>query len=698
MQPSAMSAQADVTATAPRSKELLGSLNIDAGVPGTPSDSSPLAVDVSSSRQQQSELVSLFPTSLKQCALELSEARQTSEPETVEYGTLTLEFTPVKLSDQRSRSNQCSASSHSSTSSTQPISMGVQHQETSANNPGFIRVSSEDFSAAHPQCSSPTWHLTAVGQPQVSRKSALKQPLSPIRILSSAGASTLPTVAALDSETQLVSERLSGEVKPLAESQGSLKPRSLRSGSEIPWRLDTMRGTLGAITHASAANHEQVVPSESAIRSSGQGAEPDMPPLGAAEADEAFAAPRVPWATFITMGIHVHAHWSYLHRHHAERCASVAAILDGGHWDRVAFAAFHHSDVVHLTSNMFSFFFKGLLLETALGPIHFASVLATAVVMVGLLSALALLMLYEVTSLSHVQVMCMHTFAGVIVCLEVLTRKYFYYSRIHYGKYEFGLRPLAFVLFELLVLYASSVNNPLPMISGLVAGAFLSKTSLGKFITRIQYRRRHIYFCVLPNAPATFLFVASIIVAFLYGPYSDPSAAAGSAVVFRHPVWQPPILPALYLSNAYQLAYVVLTLLAVGQELERDFGHYSFLCLAFGLLFTVNVLQDGLSWILWKYLTAFRGDFPTPVPLSSSCSAGLVGTLLAMKIIHQKRHPYRDYQVASFPIPMPFWTCVPLELAHLHLFMPRGSTVDHVTGVLLGLIFTHYYREAPAAD
>ncbi|KAK8759408.1 hypothetical protein V5799_002958 [Amblyomma americanum] len=368
-----------------------------------------------------------------------------------------------------------------------------------------------------------------------------------------------------------------------------------------------MRGTLGAITHASAANHEQVVPSESAIRSSGQGAEPDMPPLGAAEADEAFAAPRVPWATFITMGIHVHAHWSYLHRHHAERCASVAAILDGGHWDRVAFAAFHHSDVVHLTSNMFSFFFKGLLLETALGPIHFASVLATAVVMVGLLSALALLMLYEVTSLSHVQVMCMHTFAGVIVCLEVLTRKYFYYSRIHYGKYEFGLRPLAFVLFELLVLYASSVNNPLPMISGLVAGAFLSKTSLGKFIT-------------------------------------------------------------------------------------------SFLCLAFGLLFTVNVLQDGLSWILWTYLTAFRGDLPTPVPLSSSCSAGLVGTLLAMKIIHQKRHPYRDYQVASFPIPMPFWTCVPLELAHLHLFMPRGSTVDHVTGVLLGLIFTHYYREAPAAD
>lgn len=75
--------------------------------------------------------------------------------------------------------------------------------------------------------------------------------------------------------------------------------------------------------------------------------------------------------------------------------------------------------------------------------------------------------------------------------------------------------------------------------------------------------------------------------------------------------------------------------------------------------------------------------------MSSGCS--LIGTLLALKTVHYRKH--RDscgYQMASFTIPVPFWTGVLLELAHVRFFITGTSTVGHVSGILAGLIVAHW--------
>lgn len=107
------------------------------------------------------------------------------------------------------------------------------------------------------------------------------------------------------------------------------------------------------------------------------------------------------------------------------------------------------------------------------------------------------------------------------------------------------------------------------------------------------------------------------------------------------------------------------------------------------MLLFVNLVQDVLTWTVWKHSDAFFGDLPPAVRHSSTCSCGLVGTLLALKIVRHKKHPEGVFQMASFDIPLPFWLALVLELVHLHLFSSSGSSFGHVTGVLAGTFVTY---------
>ncbi|KAH8037914.1 hypothetical protein HPB51_018402 [Rhipicephalus microplus] len=485
---------------------------------------------------------------------------------------------------------------------------------------------------------------------------------------------------------------------PISESRGTLFPRSL--GPRRKTLLPMCDETRGAPTDVTSADRSDIDPGSVTADQSLEQDSP-RPPTSAltdAFAEDPYAAARVPWATLAVLYLQAQAHWNFLHKHYPERCASVETVLLERQWQRLIFAAFHHIDVSHLSCDMFFFFFKGLVLEAALGPVHFLALLAVVVLLVGLADVFLVLVLCELYGDFSVCGMCMHTLAGVVVALDMIIRGHLGDTRICYGDLEFRTRPRVCSLIELIVICSFSEKNSVAISCGLVVGSLLSGPMLGSLIVRTPNPPRYIYLRVVPNAPVTYVLFAAVVIAFMCGPYPDTSTAAGATLTFSHPVWKPPVLWALYLEDAYQVTYIGLSLLAVGTALERELGHCRlhfsptyinrrFLCLTCGLLLAGHVCPKGLSWILQNYAVALEDGVKFSVRSSSSV---LVGALLALKTIqHEKRRYNGSYQVALFNFAVPFWAGVLLELVYLHFLILNASTTIHVAGLLVGLIAAH---------
>ncbi|KAL1479630.1 hypothetical protein MTO96_034811 [Rhipicephalus appendiculatus] len=526
-------------------------------------------------------------------------------------------------------------------------------------------------------------------QPRDTDQLQFTQPISP-RLRTAA---TYRATAALSGHRANSTHFDNGAV-PIVESRGTLIPRSLgpRRETPRPVRDETPESTAD-VTTAGRSEFDPAPESLAADRPPGQGGSRPTPLLNEAYAEDPNTAARVPWATLVVLYLQAQAHWNFLHKHYPERCASVDTIVLEHQWERVVFAAFHHVDVSHLSCGMFFLFFKGIVLEAALGPAHFLALLAVVILLVGLVNIFLVLVLCELYSESSICNMCMYTLAGVVVALDMIIRKHLGDTRLCYGDREFRTRPYVCFLIELLVLASCSEKNSVPISCGYMVGSLLCKTMLGSLIVSIPNPPRYIYLRVVPNAPVTYAFFAAVVFAFLCGPYPDTSTMAGATLTFRYPVWKPPLLWALYLGDDYQVAYVGLSLLAVGKDLERELGHCRFFCLTSGLLFAGHVLPEGLPWILWKYVVAFGNGVKSSVPrfsVSFSSSSVLVGTLLALKTIrHEMRRDSHGYQVALLTVPVPFWAGVLLELAYLHFLISDASTAVHVAGVLVGLITVH---------
>ncbi|KAH7975100.1 hypothetical protein HPB49_023545 [Dermacentor silvarum] len=627
----------------------------------------PLALDASSSRQRQFEAVMPSSGGSEPLPDVVSDASQTLDSAYPSYRSLTLQYSPSRRQQaQTSIPTLELASADSfvgSPSAGQEAPARPQSQETQVQR--FWSLSSVLNFLFTPANKLGMQLVRSAGQPDDNQsfKHEAREPTM--------SATTVPEAGG-----RLPSKQANNEDVVHVESRTLLVP-----WSQTPRRLDQMQ-SMSEAAEGSLPPSSPVSPSPPMMGSQVQDASPE-----ASEYDETFAAPRIPWFTLFVTWLQVRAHWNFLHKHYPERCASVDTIVEEGHWERALFAAFHHTNAVHLVFNLMSFFASGLVLEAALGTAYFGAVFATLVSLVGLVHTALILTVCKYTSVLPLHAACAHTFAGVTVAADILTRTHFGGSTIRYGSYEFKYLERWALLVEMLVLYGISVDNLLPMASGLLVGGFLAKTRLGRFIISVRRPRRYVNLPVLQYAPVTYLFSGFIIAAHMYGPPSNHSATAQPTLTFQYPIWQLPILSALYLPNLFQLVYVILSLLTVGVQLERDLGHLSFLFHVAGLLLAVNLTLNGLTCAAWKHVIVHHTDRPQPAAHSASCGCGLVGVLLALKIVHSNRNNGRRdrYQMASFSMPVPFWTGMFIELAHMCWYRPTGSTIGHVIGVLLGL-------------
>ncbi|KAL1467760.1 hypothetical protein MTO96_025951 [Rhipicephalus appendiculatus] len=375
------------------------------------------------------------------------------------------------------------------------------------------------------------------------------------------------------------------QVRSGLHEQDSLSPRTVALWTGSPWRLP----------------RPQSPPSSDKQFATALSAE-------AAEFEDTLATPRIPWATLTVMWLATLAHWRFLHKYYPERCASTVAIVDEGHWSRAVFAAFHHEDFWHLASNLVAFFFKGIVLEAAVGTTYFAALFAIAVFAVGLANTAIIEIAYMYTRVSYLRTMCAHTFSGVVVALQVFSFIRYSGATLHYGKYKHS------AVAHWALLLAADVDFAWPSLKRtlLPIGIGLFVGSLMVAVLRVPYPRRHLYLVAVPKLPVTYAFMCAVVVAHLYGPYAEPSAFGEAALTFVVPVWRPFMLPPLYVGTVFHLAYVLLTLFAVGRRLERRLGALRFLLLVPALLLAVSVLRDGLRFVLWKYQLAFWSTVPPP--------------------------------------------------------------------------------------
>ncbi|KAL3248368.1 hypothetical protein MRX96_056530 [Rhipicephalus microplus] len=170
----------------------------------------------------------------------------------------------------------------------------------------------------------------------------------------------------------------------------------------------------------------------------------------------------------------------------------------------------------------------------------------------------------------------------------------------------------------------------------------------------------HLYIWGVPGTAVTSVFIACACVVHASGPYPVLQSVDQDMWTFKHSVWQPFVVSSVYVGNACHLAYTLLSLLAVGQKLERDIGHYRFLVVFLGLLSAVIVIRDNVPAIVWRYVLLRRDPLPAAFlgHSGNDCGSALFCTVLAMKAV----------QYMS-------------EL---------GSSFGHVVGVLLGLAVARF--------
>ncbi|KAL1431726.1 hypothetical protein MTO96_013834 [Rhipicephalus appendiculatus] len=194
-------------------------------------------------------------------------------------------------------------------------------------------------------------------------------------------------------------------------------------------------------------------------------------------------------ATIALAALQVLVHWLSTYRRDHSLCASVATILEDGHWSRVVLAAFHHENRWQLAVNVASFLWKGVLLETTIGTPLFVVAMAKLVLMVGVANTLLNLVCDWVLNYTvGYDDACMCTFSGVLVALKVVNEKRHNFNAFHWGLLELELPPPRVAWLELILLHMTSSRSLTTLLSGAFVGFFFHGKHCQVPETRVVYR------------------------------------------------------------------------------------------------------------------------------------------------------------------------------------------------------------------
>ncbi|KHN84181.1 Conserved oligomeric Golgi complex subunit 6 [Toxocara canis] len=187
-----------------------------------------------------------------------------------------------------------------------------------------------------------------------------------------------------------------------------------------------------------------------------------------------------------------------------------------------------------------------------------------------------------------------------------------------------------------------------------------------------------------PVTLAAILFQMAVFLGFVppLGPWKTREMCLLPSRIIHHREWIRMLASVVMHGDDMHLYYNMISLLWKGRRLERRLGSWRFLLVLLvfavatsGGIVALSVLADDVL-----HLHGLR--------LAHQCAIGFSGVLFALKVLHTTYFPYEDALLLGW-MPIPSRYACWAELVLIQLLAPEASFVGHLSGILVGLLYTH---------
>ncbi|KAG7478910.1 rhomboid-related protein 4 [Solea senegalensis] len=142
--------------------------------------------------------------------------------------------------------------------------------------------------------------------------------------------------------------------------------------------------------------------------------------------------------------------------------------------------------------------------------------------------------------------------------------------------------------------------------------------------------------------------------------------------------WRRLLLSPLHHADDWHLYFNMVSFLWKGMKLERRLGGAWF-------LYVLSVFSL-LTGVVYLVLEATLTELTQDNSYSMTCAVGFSGVLFALKVLNNHYHPGGVTYVMGVPVSSSYASWV--ELVLIHVTSPGTSFVGHLSGILVGLLYT----------
>lgn len=165
-------------------------------------------------------------------------------------------------------------------------------------------------------------------------------------------------------------------------------------------------------------------------------------------------------------------------------------------------------------------------------------------------------------------------------------------------------------------------------------------------------------------------------------PWNAEDVCISAAKIFKYKDWRSVLLSNFEHASDMHLYYNMISFIMKGSYLEPLYKTPNFALLIVILSLGCSAMYGCLGYMMMQ----LTGDFK----YFTSCAIGFSATLFALKVIliWEERY-YRLYNANGFRVPSTITVWV--ELILIHLLVPNSSFIGHLSGILVGCLYSYTY-------
>lgn len=188
-----------------------------------------------------------------------------------------------------------------------------------------------------------------------------------------------------------------------------------------------------------------------------------------------------------------------------------------------------------------------------------------------------------------------------------------------------------------------------------------------------------LYHVGLDNVPPVTLAILGLnAYLYVFPAASSMKACVSVEQAYRLGDWRRLLLSPIHHVDDFHLYFNMVSLLWKGMRLERHLGGPFFLY----VLSVFSVLTGVVYLLLEAALTELTQDYS----YSMQCAVGFSGVLFGLKVLVNHYFPGGTTYVMGIPVSNRYASWV--ELVMIHVTSPGTSFIGHLSGILVGLLYT----------